>query len=329
MSVTLALKPEGNFNRANIVANNPPQKKKSENTKVQTITNFIFDSKTKSVLNYGVNGTASVFAFLTFINGNLRFSESIQKYLEPFSEKLERLGNALSGVIGGIDLWQKKNFPPFFGYMSMIPVSLLFDSYNNWLLRGFSIGFNSFAFIIDRREVVDKNGEPEKDKNGQIKHLSGDFSDKGWLDSIKTSTKESCKMLGELYKQPSKIKKFSHAILVTAIVQIISPFIAIFGNRKLGSTIRNTAGVASYIGLLLDRRKSGGILGGINFKSPVVQCSILRIGTSIFDFMKRFDFFSERISNLTDISLALDRLAGIRFTKGIFDMKKKQDKPSS
>ena len=323
MSVPLAMRPEGNFSRAASAVSSSVQKQ-PEDAKRKTITEFIFDSKTKSTLNYAVNGTASAFAFLTFLNGNFKFSESIQEYLEPFSEKLERVGNALSGVIGGLDLWQKKNFLPFFGYISMVPISLLFDSYNNWLLRGFSIGFNGFVFIIDRREVVDENGEPEKDKDGKIKHLSGDFSDKGWLEGLKVSGEESFKMVKEIWQKPSRIKKFSHAILTTSLIQIVSPFIAFFGNRKIGSTIRNAAGVANYIGLLLDRRKSTGIFGGINFKSPVVKCSLLRIGTSTFDFMKRFDFFADRISNLTDISLALDRLAGIMFTKGIFDIKKKK-----
>lgn len=312
MSIPVAKVPQANFDKKPVSIKNRPR----------TFTEFIYDPKIKHTLNRTVNGTASAFAFLTFVNGNLHLVESIQEYLEPFSEKLERLGNALSGVIGGIDLWQKKNFPPFLGYTSMVPISLLFDSYNNWLLRGFSIGFNGFAFIIDRREVVDKDGEPVKDENGQIKHLSGDFSEKSWLDSIKTSTKESYKMLREMCKRPERIKKFSHAILITSLVQIVSPFIAYF-NRKIGSTIRNISGAANYVGLLLDRRKIGGKFWGINFKSPVVQCSLLRIGTSIFDLMKHFDFFSNRINNLTDISLSLDRLAGLKFTRGIFEIKKK------
>lgn len=316
MSAMLARAPQSSIGNKPINVNYPLRGKNFNLSEVLT------NSKIKSVLNCAVNGTASAFAFFTFINGNFKFIESIQEYLEPVSEKLERTGNALSGIIGGIDLWQKKNFPPFLGYVSMVPISFFFDSFNNWLLRGFSIGFNAFAFIIDRREVVDKNGEPEKDENGQVKYLSGDFSNRGWLSSIKTSCEESYKMLCELYKKPSNIKKFSHAVLLTSITQIVSPFIAFFINRPIGSIIRNTAGVANYVGLLLDRRKPDGPFFGINFKSPVVQCSFLRIGTSIFDTMKNFDYFSDKITNLTDISLALDRLAGLKFTRGIFDIKR-------
>lgn len=322
MAIPLAMEPRDSFDKKVTPFVKAPI---ADAKKTRNLSEILCDGKTKSILNCAVNGSASAFAFFTFLNGNFRFFESLQEYIEPVSEKLERLGNALSGVIGGIDLWQKRNFFPFAGYISMVPISLLFDSYNNWLMRGFSIGLNSFVFIIDRREVVDEKGEPVKDKKGEVKHLSGDFSDKGWLGGIKTTCNESYKMLWELCEKPARIKRFSHAILITSLVQTVSPFIAYFGERKIGSIIRNVAGIAGYIGLLLDRRKSSTkFLGGINFKSPVVQCSLLRIGTSVFDLMKRFDFFSSRITNLTDISLALDRLAGLRFTKGIFDIKKKK-----
>lgn len=291
--------------------------------KPQTIKEIIFRDDTKAILNYACNGAASLFGFLTFLSANFHLFDSIQDKLDYFSERLERLGNGLSGAIGAIDLWQKKNLLPFLGYTSMIPVSAFIDGYNNWLARGISIGLNSFVFIIDRREVVDENGEPEIDKKtGKPKCLSGDFSDSGWIESIKVSCKESIKMLRELFQNPKKITTFSHAVLTTALFQMAGPIIHTLGAKKLGSTIRNIAGIAGYIALLLDRRKEGAPFGGINFKSPVVQCSLLRIGTAFFDQLKHFEFFSSRISNLTDLSLSLDRLAGLRFTKGIFDIKK-------
>lgn len=306
-----------------IVASSPTEGKKEERTAWE----FINDSKTKCVLNNTVNGGAAALAFFTFLNGNFRFFESIQEWIEPVSERLERYANALSGLIGGLDLLEKRNFFSLLGYLSMVPISLLFDSHNNWLFRGFSIGLNNSVFIIDNREIVKANGEVERDEKEQIKHLSGDFSKmklfSGLWESIKVTCKESGKMLCELCQKPGNIKKFSHAILMTSLTQIISPFIAYF-HQKIGSTIRNIAGVTNYVGLLLHKRKDNGSFFGINFKSPVVQCSLLRIGTSIFDFMKRFDFFSSRITNLTDISLALDRLAGARYSQGIFDIKKEK-----
>jgi len=129
-------------------------------------------------------------------------------------------------------------------------------------------------------------------------------------------------MLKELYNKPEKIKKFTHATLMTSIFQILGPIIAVSGLWKVGSFIRNIAGIAGYGALMLHKRKEGAPFWGINFKSPVVQCSLLRIGTSFFDQLKRFDYFSSRIKNLTDLSLCLDRLAGLKFTQGVFGIKK-------
>ena len=285
---------------------------------------IIFDPKTKTILNYAANGSAAAFAFFTFLSANLNLFEKGQEYLDVISDKLERFGNACSGLIGGLDLWQKKNLLPFVGYISMVPISIFINGYNNWLARGLSIGLNSYAFIIDRREVVDEKGEPILDKNKKVQYLSGDFSDEGWFESLKVSLIESGKLIKEIFQDPKKIKKFSHATVLTSITQMVGPIISILGLKQIGSVIRNIAGVAGYAALLLDRRKPEKPFFGINFQSSVVQCSILRIGTSFFDLLKRIDFFSERIKNLTDLSLALDRLAGLRFTKGIFDIKKKK-----
>lgn len=316
MAIPVAMEPARSSASNLLISQSPPNK-------LKTIKDTICADKTKAMLNYACNGSASLFGFLTFLSANLHLvSDTIQEKMDFVSEKLERLGNGLSGIIGGIDLAQKKNFFPFLGYISMVPISAFIGGYNNWLARGISIGLNSFAFIIDRREVVDGNGEPIIGINGKPILLSGDFSETGWLESIKTSFVEGGKMIKELFNKPARVFKFSHATLLTSLTQIAGPIINVLGLKSIGTGIRNIAGIAGYVALLLDRRKPGAPLGGINFGSPVVQCSLLRIGTAFFDQLKQFNFFSERIKNLTDISLALDRLAGLRFTKGIFDIKK-------
>ncbi|MBI3308647.1 MAG: hypothetical protein HYZ79_04675 [Candidatus Melainabacteria bacterium] len=315
MTLQVAMKPSMDLIPVSQSANRLLKNRKS-------IKEIIFADKTKKILNYACNGSASAFGFFTFISANFHLLDPIQEHLDFISEKLERLGNGLSGIIGAIDLWQKKNFLPFIGYTSMVPISALISGYDNWLARGISIGLNSFIFIIDRREVVDKKGNPILDKSGKKKYLSGDFSDTGWIESIKTSCDESVKMIKELFDKPQRITTFSHAALLSSLFQMTGPIISASGLKSAGASIRNVAGITGYLALLLDKRKEGGPFGGINLKSPVVQCSLLRIGTAIFDMLKHFDFFSSRISNLTDISLALDRLAGLRFTKGIFDIKK-------
>lgn len=319
MAIPLAMEPHGSYptSSSGLLAH------KSLKEKGKNIKEIICSPKTKAIVNYTANGTASAFAFLTFLSANLNLFDSFQEKLDYASEKLERFGNAVSGVIGAVDLGQKRNLLPFLGYISMIPISTFINGYNNWLARGISIGLNSFAFIVDRREVVDESGEPIKDKNGKVQYLDADFSDEGFIEGLKISLQESKKMLKELYNKPKRIWKFSHASLLTSIAQFTGPIISVLGLKHAGSVIRNISGVAGYVALLLDRRAKGKTFLGMNLKSPVVQCSILRIGTAILDQMKRIDYFSSRIKNLTDISLALDRLAGLRFTKGIFDINKK------
>lgn len=319
MAIPLAMEPHGSHS----IPSNVLLAHKSLKEKAKSIKEIACSPKTKAIVNYAANGTAAAFAFLTFLSANLNLFDSSQEKLDWASEKLERFGNAVSGLIGAIDLGQKKNLLPCLGYASMVPISTFIDGFNNWLARGVSIALNFYAFIIDRREVVDKDGEPIKDKGGNIQYLDADFSDEGWMEGLKVSLKESGKLLKELYNKPTRIKKFSHAALLTSIGQMLGPIIHIVGLKKVGSFVRNIAGIGGYAALLLDRRAKGKTFLGMNLKSPVVQCSLLRIGTSIFDQMKQFDYFSSRIKNLTDISLALDRLAGLRFTKGIFDINKK------
>jgi len=319
MAIPLAMEPHGSYPASSSVLLGH----KSLKEKSKSIKEIICSPKTKAIANYAANGTASAFAFLTFLSANLNLFDSFQEKLDYASEKLERFGNAVSGLIGAVDLGQKRNLLPCLGYVSMIPISTFINGYNNWLARGVSIALNFYAFIIDRREVVDESGEPTKDKDGKVQYLDADFSDEGWLEGLKVSLVESKKMIKELYDKPKRVTKFSHATLLTSIGQMLGPIVHVLGLKQTGSFIRNTAGIAGYAALLLDRRAKGKTFLGMNLKSPIVQCSLLRIGTSIFDQMKQFDYFSSRIKNLTDISLALDRLAGLRFTKGIFDINKK------
>ncbi len=316
MSTTAAMMPTvsvSNYSPVKVAA------KKNFNLK-----EFLSTPKTKDKLNYLVNGGASLASTLTFLNGNLKLSEPLQKLLEPLSEYWLRAGTMVSGLLGAVDTWQKKNALSFIGYSLMMPIGFLLTGYDQWLARGVSSGLTNFVLITDRREVTDSNGEPVKDKDGNIQYLSGDFSDKGFAENIKSVFVESFKMIKEVINKPSRIFKFSHGTFITSTFQIIGPLIGLAGFKQIGAMVRNISGIGSFLSMTLDKKNQpkDSPKFSLNLKSPIVQCNLLRIGTSILDVLKRFDYFSNNINNLTEMSLALDRTASILFSSGVFKIKK-------
>lgn len=287
--------------------------------------------KTKIILNNYSNGSSSLFSLLTFLNGNLNLFSTTQDTLETLSDSFSKLAVSTIGAIGAVDLWQKKNLFSFLGYASLIPISLISNSFNQWVARGFSSGLCGFVLMIDQREIVDDKGKPILDKDGKLQVINGDFQDRGWWNGVSTTIKESIKMLKEIFNKPSRIKKFSHAVLITSLLQMLGPLSGLFGFKKAEAAIRDFAAALGDLAFLLDKNiknkcskltsQNSNFLG-INFKSPVVQSSILWIGTAVVDLLKRFNFISERVNNLTQLSLLFDRLASIRFTQGILNVKK-------
>ena len=288
---------------------------------------LILNDTVKETVNYAVNGSAVAFSTFTFLNGNFNIFSDLHKYFEPISEILTRIGTIVSGITGAVDTFKKKNLFSFLGYSAMAPIGLLTKGYNQWLARGVSSGLTNFVLINDRREKVDEDGEPVTDSDGNIQYMSGIFP--SMMDSLKTTWSESIKMVKECFQKPARITKFSHATLITSLFQMVGPIPAWLGFDKVGAFIRNTAGISSFIAMLRDtplkKDESLKSKSMINFKSPIVQCSLLRIGTSLFDLFKRFDFFSSRVNNSTDISLGMDRLASLLYSRGVFNIKKRQD----
>ena len=288
---------------------------------------IILNDTIKETVNYIVNGSAVAFSTFTFLNGNLNIFSNLHKYFEPISETLTRFGTVVSGFTGAIDTYKKKNLLSFLGYSAMVPIGLLTKGYNQWLARGISSGLTNFVLINDRREKVDESGEPITGSDGNIQYMSGVFPN--MMDSLKTTCSEGIKMIKECFQKPARIIRFSHATLITSLFQMVGSIPAWLGFDKAGAFIRNASGISSFVAMLQDTSsnskqslKSKSI---INFKSPIVQCSLLRIGTSLFDLFKRFDFFSSRVSNSTDISLGMDRLASLLYSRGVFNIKKRSN----
>ena len=292
--------------------------------KKPSLLEFIKRDKTKEVINYAFNGSSIAASLFTFLNGNFHFLDSIQEKLEKFSEILARITFAQISAIVAIDLWEKKNPLSLLGYILSIPIAILSNGYNLWLASGITNGLCNFIVITDQREHVDKDGEPILDEAKNIQYVNGDFSKRGWKKAISTTFSESFKMLKEVIKKPEKIKKISHSVLIFSIIEIFSPMISFAGFEKVGSFLRNASNIAIETALLLhkDSNEKSPNNSNINLKSPVAQSGLLWIGTSIVDFIKRYDFISERVNNLTHLSLGFDRAASILFTKGIFNVKK-------
>ncbi len=290
-----------------------------------TLSKVLKSDKTKKIVNYTFNASSSLVSLFTFVNGNFNFLDSIQEKLEPFSEYLSKIAFSVAHVVGAIDLWQKKNLLPFLGYAAAVPTALLSSGYNLWLSVGAAEGLINFAVITDKREVVDDNGEAILDKNKNIQLINGDFSNRGWKNSFSTTIKETSKMLKELCNNPTKIKKISHAALVPTLFLLIGPIIGLLGLKKTEAFIRNSAAVALESSMMLHKENANeptaDLKKKIDLKSPIAQAGMLWMSTAIVDLVKRFDFISDKINNLTHLSLALDRTASTRWTQGILNIK--------
>ncbi len=306
----------------------------SKSGNLSKLREILESDKTKKILNYVFNGSAACGCLIAFLNGNFYIIDVPPGTLEAVSETLTKAAVAETGLVGAVNFWQKRNVFSFVAYAMNLPISFLASGYNLWLARGFCSGLGNAAIIIDQREVVDEKGEPVLDENGNKIIIGGDFKNKGWLNGFKTTCNESIKMLKELLKKPSRIKNFSHAALFSSIFQMIAPIPGFFGFVTTEAVLRDASAVSVDASYLLHKNIKNNTNDKsnseqkINLKSPVVQSSLLWIGTAVVDLFKRFSFISEGLSNLTHLSLFFDRTASIRYTQGIIDIKKDTKKPS-
>ena len=100
---------------------------------------------------------------------------------------------------------------------------------------------------------------------------------------------------------------------------ILGSLIAFTGLDKLGSTVRHTFGGLAGVALATDQKTLVNEInqkGGQNGISNYAMSGILWVLAAIPDVVKRFDFFSNKFNNLTELALSLDRAAGIFFIRG-------------
>lgn len=293
---------------------------KSKNKFIETIQS----KKVKQAINNWSNWGSAGLNVLTFTNANFHVLDQFQDLFEKLSELATKAAYAISSVAGTVDLWGKKNPLSFAGFASGIPLTLLSTNYNLYLAYGIPYGLGNFVIITDQREIVDKNGEPIPDKNGNIQLVSGDFSSRGWLEGFKITLQESIKIIKELVENPQKIKKISHALFASSVFEMIGPVLGYSGLEKLGSFVRSSGTIATQTAFLLhnDSNKKSSVKdhGKITLKSSIALGGLLGIGGSAIDFIKRVESISEKIANLTNLSLALDRGMGALIVSGIMDI---------
>ena len=289
---------------------------------------IIQNKKVKQAVNNWSNWGAAGLNVLTFTNANFNFLDQVQDTLEKSSELFTKLTYIITGITATVDLWGKKNLIPFLGFASGIPLTIMSSNYNLFLAYGIPYGLGNFAIITDQREVVDEDGEPVVDKDGNVQLINGDFSKRGWMAALSTTGRESVKIVKELIQKPQRVKKISHALFTSSIFEMFGPVISYLGLENIGSLIRSSGTIATQTAFLLhnDSNKKASIEnhGKITLKSSIALGGLFGIGGSAIDFLKRSEFISEKIANLTNLSLGLDRAMGALIVSGIMDMEKDQ-----
>ncbi|MBI3590854.1 MAG: hypothetical protein HY094_05685 [Candidatus Melainabacteria bacterium] len=304
---------------------------KLSSAKIQNkFTEIIQNKRVRQAANNWSNWSSAGLNLLTFANANFRFFAPLQDGLEKLSGLVTKATYVIGSLAGTVDLWGKKNPLSFLGFASGIPLTLLSSSYNLFLAYGIPYGLGNFVIITDQREVVDKNGEPIPDKDGNVQLVNGDFSNRGWTEGLKITFAESIKIVKELIQNPQRIKKMSHALFSSSVFEMFGPIVGYLGLEKLGSFIRSSGTIATQTAFLLhnDSNKKSSVEehGKVTLKSSIALGGILGILGSAVDFIKRIGFVSDRIDNLTNLSLAFDRGMGALVVSGIMDIEKqKQD----
>lgn len=317
----------------------PPLRQQVLKPKQKTIVQVITSDETKKLLNYVANGGAALFNLFTFINGNFHFTEAIQEKLETFSETISRVATGTQGLVLAADTWKTKNLIPLIGFFLEIPVAIFTKGQELWVRRGIPQALGQFYRIIDQREIIDENGNP-KLKDGKVQVIGGDFSKNGnnlgWWKGFTTTLKEMPKLIRELIDDSSKIKKLPHGLFQASIFQSLGTVVSLFGFNKLGPGIRDAAGILCDYALMRDENlrniptnalppvtqqpKQNSL--GLNFSSIFVWSGFVYMCAAIVDFAKRFEYFLDKVNNLTDFSLFFDRGAALMYTMGNLNIKR-------
>ena len=278
------------------------------------------DIKTK--LNLGFNGAAATANLVTCLNGNFSILDSLQENMEWGSSILAKLATVSQGLINSTIAFEKKNIIALTGGFLELPIAVFTSGFNLYVARGISAGLNHFDSIISRTKKLDSEDKPIKDTDGKEQYYDS-FHKEGWAEGFKTIGKHIPKLTKELYKNPlERDGLFARSFFGCSVFMIIGPLIAFSGFDKIGAGIRHFFGGLAGIALATDQKKlvSSDISENKTVSSSgfsnYAMSGFLWVIAAIPDYFKRFEFFSDKINNSTELALCLDRLAGIFFIFG-------------
>ena len=285
----------------------------------QSLRKPLISDNIKTNLNYGFNGAAAAINLVTCLNGNFSIFESLQENLEWGSSSIAKLATGSQGLINSIIAFEKKNIIAFTGGALEIPIAIFTSGYNLFLARGLSAGLNHFDSIISRTKKLDSENNIIKDSTGNEQYYDS-FYNEGWAEGFKTIFRHIPKLTKELHEKPfQRDGLFARSFYMCSCFMIAGSLIAFTGLDKIGSTIRHSFGGLAGVALATDQKtlvNEQSQKEKQNGTSDYAMSGILWVLAAIPDIVKRFDFFSSRFNNLTELALCLDRAAGIFFIRG-------------
>ncbi len=285
----------------------------------QTLRKPLINDDIKTKLNLGFNGAATAVNLLTCLNGNFSVIESLQENFEWLSSGISKFATGSQGLINAIIAFEKKNIIAFTGGALEIPIALFTSGYNLFLARGLSAGLNHFDSIISRTKKLDSENKIIKDAEGNEQYYDS-FYNEGWAEGFKTIFRHIPKLTKELYEKPFKRDGlFARSFYMCSCFMILGSLIGFTGLDKIGSTIRHSFGGLAGVALSTDQKtlvNENSQKEKQNGTSDYAMSGILWVLAAIPDVVKRFDFFSSRFNNLTELALGFDRAAGIFFIRG-------------
>lgn len=261
--------------------------------------------KYKSEINKWAHISSAAVNTFTFLNGNFNFLNIENETQEKIGNFFARCTTAVRGLTGAVDCLGKNNLIPFIGNVLEIPTAVFASGYNLWLARGIPQSIRQVQGIIKRSKmkIKDANGKetPLSEEDGDHFKKYGISMKDGFL----YSAKELRKILKDLFTNPFKKEQFfSRSVLFCSLFQLAGPVVAFLGLKKTGAFSRDLGGA---------------LIDGAYMQDPAYRTGgVLWIGSAICDYGKLFSFFSDKLNNITQLSLAFDALAAIFESKANF-----------
>lgn len=275
----------------------------------------------KTKINIAFNGVASASNLLATLNGNFPLIDSLQEPIEKISAFLSKSATGIQGLLNAIIAFEKKNAIALAGGLLELPIAFFVKGFNLFLARGVSAGLNHFDSIISRTKKT-KDGSVVLDEKGNAQYYDN-FKKEGWLEGFKTILKHIPILGKEIYQKPLEREGlFSRSFFLCSSFMILGSITSFLGLNKLGAGIRHIFGGLAGVALATDMKTNTNIKQkSEDIKTPkgisnYATSGLLWILAAVPDFLKHFEFFTNKVNNPTELALFLDRLAGLFFIFG-------------